>query len=155
VVRYFTELPFPVAQVEGALLRSPKRWIVRLAREAGQRGELLLTEVGFGAPGRRVEKKVLIDVGRPFRRPSKTILPITWRATGPSRLFPEMKADIGIAPLGGNRTQLSFSGRYEPPFGLVGRAVDRALLHRVAEGTAKDFLDRTAEVLESMLSPQA
>ncbi|HEX5903035.1 MAG TPA: hypothetical protein VF028_07985 [Actinomycetota bacterium] len=33
---------------------------------------------------------------------------------------------------------------YEPPLGLVGRAADRALLHRVAEATFKDFLERVA-----------
>ena len=36
------------------------------------------------------------------------------------------------------------SARYVPPFGAVGRALDRALLSRVAEATVKDFLDRVA-----------
>ena len=35
--------------------------------------------------------------------------------------------------------------RYRPPLALVGRALDRALLHRVAEATIKDFVDRVAE----------
>ena len=39
-------------------------------------------------------------------------------------------------------TQLAISARYEPPFGAIGRLVDRAVLHRVAEATLKDFLDR-------------
>jgi hypothetical protein len=30
---------------------------------------------------------------------------------------------------------------------VVGRAIDRALLHRVAEATIKDFLDRVGEAL--------
>jgi hypothetical protein len=29
--------------------------------------------------------------------------------------------------------------------GVIGRALDRALLHRVAEATIKDFLDRVGE----------
>jgi hypothetical protein len=37
------------------------------------------------------------------------------------------------------------SARYVPPFGVVGRAMDRAVLSRVAEATLKDFLDRVAE----------
>ena len=36
------------------------------------------------------------------------------------------------------------SARYVPPLGAVGRAIDRALLFRVAEATIKDFLDRVA-----------
>ena len=38
----------------------------------------------------------------------------------------------------------SMSGRYSPPFGSVGEALDRALLHRVAEATVRDFVERVA-----------
>ena len=44
-------------------------------------------------------------------------------------------------------TQLSISARYVPPLGALGSAIDRALLHRVAEATMKDFLDRVATAL--------
>ena len=39
------------------------------------------------------------------------------------------------------------SARYVPPFGAVGRAIDRAVLSRVAEATLKDFLDRVADTI--------
>ena len=39
------------------------------------------------------------------------------------------------------------SARYVPPFGTVGRVIDRAALSRVAEATLKDFLDRVAEAI--------
>jgi hypothetical protein len=38
--------------------------------------------------------------------------------------------------------------------GLLGRALDRALLHRVAEATAKDFLDRVGEALQVRAVPR-
>jgi hypothetical protein len=151
-VESFIELPFPVRRVEQALLRSPETWVLKLARQAGRRGELLLSEVGFGPPGRGLRKSVLIELARPYRLASKTILPITWTATGPHRLFPEMEADIGVLALDANRTQLSFEGRYRPPLGTVGRSIDRALLHRVAEATARDFMDRLAGALESLIA---
>jgi hypothetical protein len=44
--------------------------------------------------------------------------------------------------VGEQRTRLAISARYRPPLGAVGRAADRVLLHRVAEATVKDFLDR-------------
>jgi hypothetical protein len=56
-----------------------------------------------------------------------------------------MDADLEVAPLGDGLTQLAISARYEPPLGALGRAIDRAVLHRVAEATIKDFLDRVAE----------
>jgi hypothetical protein len=150
-LQYFSELPFAARRVERVLLRSPETWVLKLARQAGRRGELLLSEVGFGPPGRGLRKNVLIDVGRPYRLASKTVLPITWRATAPRRLFPEMEADVGVLALGAGRSQLSFNGRYRPPLGAVGRGIDRALLHRVAEATARDFVNRLARALESLL----
>jgi hypothetical protein len=56
-----------------------------------------------------------------------------------------------VAPIGQNRTQLSVSTRYQPPLGPLGRAIDRTLLHRVAEATIKDFVDRAGEALTSRL----
>ncbi|HZD75078.1 MAG TPA: hypothetical protein VE776_14525, partial [Actinomycetota bacterium] len=46
-----------------------------------------------------------------------------------------------------HRTQLAISGRYDPPLGTVGRTIDRIALHRIAEATIKDFLDRVAATL--------
>ncbi|HEU4355584.1 MAG TPA: hypothetical protein VFT27_08350, partial [Actinomycetota bacterium] len=80
-------------------------------------------------------------------------LPMTWRATGVDGLFPSLEADVEVASLGPSRTQLSISARYRPPMGALGRALDRALLHRVAEATAKDFLDRVAEAVQLRVVP--
>jgi hypothetical protein len=146
-IRYFLDLPVPFEDVEASLLAAPEVWVPRLARDAEDGGERLLAEVGFPVDDHRVGKEVQIEMGAPFRIPSKTILPLTWTATGPERLFPSLDADLEIAPLGRNRTQLSISARYRPPLGAVGRALDRALLHRIAEATLKDFLDRVGEAL--------
>jgi hypothetical protein len=146
-VRYYAELARPFADVEAALLSSPEDWVPGLAAEAETRGEQLLAEVGFGPADRRVEKQVRIELGQSFRLASKTILPMIWRATPAAELFPSLEADLEVAPLGAGRTQLSISARYRPPLGALGRAIDRTLLHRVAEATVKDFLDRAGERL--------
>ena len=143
-VRYFVEIPTPFEAVEPVLFNGPEGWIPGLAQEAGDRGEELLTEVGFGQGGRRVRREVQISVGETMRFPSKTVLPISWRPASGNRLLPALEADLEIAPLGPSRTQLAFSARYDPPLGPIGQAIDRALLHRVAEATVKDFLDHTA-----------
>lgn len=145
--RYYLELALPCRDVEQALLRDPRGWLPGLARDAEARSATLLAEVGFGTDGRRVAKEVRVTVRDPIRVQTKTLLPVSWEATGPRSLFPELEADIEVAPLGEARTQLSVNARYRPPFGVVGRAMDRALLHRVAEATLKDFLDRVAEQL--------
>jgi hypothetical protein len=149
-VRYFLDLPLPFGEVEARLLESPGSWVPGLAREAEDRGERLLAEVGFPVDDEhRFGKEVQIELGAPYRIPSKTLLPLTWRATGAQGLFPLLDADLEVASLGPNRTQLSISARYKPPLGAVGRALDRTLLHRVAEATVKDFVDRVGETLRT------
>lgn len=144
--RYFVELPLPLDEVERALLDRPDVWLPGLAGVADERGEALLADVGFGDPV-RLEKRVELEFGAPIRMPSRTILPLRWRAAGTPGRFPALDADLEIASLAATATQLSISARYVPPMGAVGRALDRALLHRVAEATIKDFLDRLAEAL--------
>jgi hypothetical protein len=145
-IRYFLDLPLSFEEAEERLLASPHAWVPGLARDAEIRGERLMADVGFSIDdGLRVDKAVEIELGWPLRMQGRTVVPITWRATGPQRLFPSLDADLEIAALGASRTQLSFSARYQPPLGAVGKALDRALLHRVAEATIKDFLDRVGE----------
>src|SRR5262249_56931481 len=106
--------------------------------------------VGFGAAV-RVGGKVVVTVGEPARMAFKTLQPISWRPAHTEALLPAMDAEIEMAPMGPTHTQLAMTARYTPPFGLVGRVADRALLHRVAEATVKDFLDRVAARLEERL----
>jgi hypothetical protein len=142
-LRYFLDLDDPFDRVEAALLADPASWVPGMARSAEELGERLLAEVGFAVKGEhRIHREVEISFGDPFRSPTKTRLPMSWTATGAKRLFPSLEADLEVAALGAMRTQVSISARYEPPAGPLGRALDRGLLHRVAEATIRDFLDR-------------
>ena len=76
---------------------------------------------------------------------TKTVIPLRWTATDAPGLFPSLDADLEVAPHGAGSTQLSISARYRPPLGPLGEVIDRAVLHRVAEATVKDFLDRVAD----------
>jgi hypothetical protein len=152
-VRYYVELALPFEEVEKSLMLSARDWVPGLVEGAEAHGEVLLAEVGFGPPGKRIDKQVQIELGEPFRLASKSILPMTWRATGVHALFPSLEADFEVAPLGANQTQLSVSARYDPPLGPVGEVIDRAVLHRIAEATIKDFLERAGEELSALCLP--
>jgi len=152
--RYFVELPIDAGTVERGLVSDPDAWVPALARTASAHGEQLLTEVGFGRE-HRVATEVEISFGEPVRIATKTILPMSWAAAASPRLFPALEADLEVAALGPSRAQLSMSARYAPPFGALGRALDRALLHRVAEATLKDFLDRVGRALVERLEDAA
>jgi hypothetical protein len=154
-IRYYVELAHPRAALEKALLSAPDSLIPSIATFADDRGQHLLVEVGFPVDGRRLSKNVEIDVGKPVASADRTWIPIAWRATGPSGLFPVLDAELEFASLGSELTQLSLSGRYQPPLGLVGRTIDKALLSRVAEATIKDFVDRLARAIEAAVTPAA
>jgi len=149
-IRYFIEIPRPIAQVEAELLDSPGHWATEPARGAEARCRQLLVDVGFGPPGIRLAKRVEIEFGEPIRLPSKVVLPMAWTPAGLEGLFPSLDADIELGELGPGRTQLSISARYTPPLGTLGRVLDRGVMHRVAEATVKDFLDRAAQMLSSI-----
>jgi hypothetical protein len=146
LARYYVELPLAADAVEAALTRSPSQWLPGLAEEANRRGDILLAEVGFGEHG-RIARRVAIELAAPVTMPTKTIVPMRWTPASGTGLFPALDADLEVAPLGPGRTQLAMSARYVPPLGALGRAMDRAVLFRVAEATIKDFLDRVREAV--------
>jgi hypothetical protein len=77
-------------------------------------------------------------------------LALRWEVTGPgSGLFPVLDADLTLSPAPGPGpgSVLELAGVYRPPFGLVGQALDRAVLHRVAETTVRRFLAQVAAQL--------
>jgi hypothetical protein len=145
-LRYYVELDLPAEQVRSALVDSPSSWLPALADGAAERAEPLLAEVGAGPSNLRLSKRVTVRLRQPVQFPSKLSLPMTWEPGG--WLLPKLDAELELGSLGKGRTQLAINGRYEPPLGVVGRTVDRLALHRVAEATIKDFLDRVAAALQ-------
>jgi hypothetical protein len=151
--RYFVEIPLARSDVEAALSEDPRRWLPGLANAAHRRGDRLLADVGFGEV-LRIEREVRVEIGPPSRSSWKTVFPLSWEAADHAGLFPSLDADLEVAPLGPAWTQLAMNARYVPPFRAVGRALDRAILSRVAEATLKDFLDHVAvAVSEPQVEP--
>ncbi len=73
---------------------------------------------------------------------------MTWKASFPERLFPTMEGKVELAPVDGLTTRLTVSGMYQPPLGRVGRQLDQAVMHSVAEATVKELAESIAERLE-------
>ena len=145
-VYYFAQLHQTFEKAEerlSRLLRDLTGW----ADAAYRDGEELRARVGVGGKRPFIAKTVTLDVGRPVRSPNQTTIPLSWKATGASGLFPVMNADLTVARLGPDMAQLGFSGSYQPPGGPVGQAIDEALLHRIAESSVKTFVDRIAEAV--------
>ena len=139
-VQYSTTVPLGLGTVEKVLSRLDTE-MDDLADIAYREGEVLRSRVG---PSSVVAKSVALEVGSPQLQGRGLVYPIHWSAVGAEPLFPEMRADLILTQNGKEETTMTFSGTYAPPLGAVGRALDRALLGRVAEATVRKWVDRLA-----------
>jgi hypothetical protein len=144
--RSFAEITEPFEAVEAALLRSPRTWLPGAngpgTEPSPDSGEI---QVHIGAAG--LTKNVSITLGQPSRRPTKTSIPVSWQATGPSGLFPQLAGILEISRFGPRQTLLALLVEYQPPLGRLGEVLDDALLHRIAWATVSAFGDGVAEAL--------
>lgn len=144
-----TEVDVGFDEVCTAMQRDPRGWLARLAAAAEDDGDRLLVDVGLQVGGHEVSRRAGLEVGEPMTADRVLLLPLRLRVEEHERLFPSLEGSIDAAWLGPGRTHLALTANYEPPFGVVGRAVDRALLHRVAEAVAQRFLEAVGRELEA------
>jgi len=115
------ELPAPVV---AARLRAGGSWLLPHLQQAVAEGEDHCAggSGGIGGPirvrigpGERqwLGKTVAVRLG-PVRSECEQalVIPLTWQATGPSRLFPRLEAELRVVALDQERAELSLSGRY-------------------------------------------
>jgi hypothetical protein len=147
-VYYYLHVDVPFRDVDRRL-RGLLAGLGGMATAAYRDGEALRGRIGVGGSSELlVAKTVRIDVGLPRSSEVEMSVPIAWEATGTPGLFPTMEGDIVISSLGDQLTQLTFRGSYMPPLGQLGRAIDRVLMHHIAEASVKDFVDRIASSLK-------
>jgi hypothetical protein len=149
-IRYFLELPMPRLRVVQALTPDPQAWLPEIAQGATLRADAMLAEAG-AVVGSTVPQRVVLEFGAPSHLRQKTILPMRWLPGADTGPFPALDADVEIAGLGPERTQLAISARLASATSPAEHAIDRGLLFRVAEATLKDFLDQVGdEVMASV-----
>jgi hypothetical protein len=146
-LKSYVEIEAGFEAIQAAMLSDPGQWLDGLAAAAEEEGERLLVEVGLEVVGGRLGRSAELAVGQPQVTAIVASLPVRIRVHGNRRLFPSFYGSVDAAWLGPRRTQLALSLQYEPPLGVLGRAMDRTLLHRVAETVAHDFLKRAAQRL--------
>jgi hypothetical protein len=92
------------------------------------------------------------DAGPAGRTPT-TFLRLRWKAARAAALFPAMEAELLVYPLSRNETQLELHGRYTPPLGAVGSALDSLVGHRIADASVHRFVTEVATLLRTELTP--
>jgi hypothetical protein len=144
----FIDVPLPLAIVRGRFVHGEK-WLTDLAGAAEGDGESVRILIGPTWVGGIMSRKVEVTLGQTRERGEARVMPIEWKAVGLSSALPVLNGDLELAPLGSEHCRLTLAASYLPPFGELGRALDRALLHRVAQSTVRSFLERLASSLEA------
>lgn len=119
------------------------------SEDAFEVGREELVRAGAGA----LSKQVLVQLLRPYEHHGVTVVPLRWVATGSAGvMFPQLDGNLELAPAAApGVSSLVLAGAYRAPLAAVGAALDRVLLHRVAETSVRRFL---AEVIAG-LAPDA
>jgi hypothetical protein len=126
-IRSYDYVNHPYERVRDALSEDALVVFQAATKAAAFRARSVASELRVEIGGIAVEAEIRISVRKIEERTAgvpATRIQLEWEAETMPRLFPLMKADLSIYPLTATETQLDFSGIYEPPFGVLGKAVD-------------------------------
>lgn len=145
----------PLAPVLSALKRGASGIFSRATNGAAEREHALGVQLRVKIGPLDVATDVHVEVG-PVEEPNAsdpevTVFPLTWSSASSPSLFPHMQAKLRVYPLSSSETQLELDGTYDPPFGLLGEAIDSVAGHRIAEACVLHFVQDVAAQLRTEL----
>jgi hypothetical protein len=157
-IRSFDYVNHPYPRVRAALTADAARIFQGATRAAASRAESIAAELRVTIAGLDVGTGIALSIGKVTETPGgpgaapTTRIPISWEAASHPRLFPLMNAELSVYPLTTTETQLDFLGRYDPPLGIVGGAIDALVMHRIADACVHRFVTDVAGYLRSELA---
>jgi len=157
-IRSYDYVNRPYAQVRERLVPDPTAVFRAATRAAADRARSVAAELRVKIAGMDVGAEIVFTIGEmveeaggpftggPFGGP-RTRIPVSWEAAAHPQWFPLMDGELSVYALTSTETQLDFLGRYDPPMGLVGDAVDALVGHRIAEASVHRFIGDVARYL--------
>jgi hypothetical protein len=143
-VRTFLPVPGDPNALASAFGGDPLRWLPQARREGAGRFAMVVRAGAMTRP-------VRVKLGQPWRAGSTQWRSVTWDPVGEvgepapvERFLPSFDGELGLHLQRPGQVTLILDGRYRPPGGALGAAIDTALLHRVARGTTERFLEDVA-----------
>jgi hypothetical protein len=135
----------PYEKVRDALRRDAAGIFQRATAAAASRATEVVATLRVAVGALEVGADVRIEVRAINEKVSAlgdrtTDVEITWTAARAAALFPSMAATLSVYPLSAQETQIALHGRYRPPLGVVGDALDALAGHRVAEASVLHFV---------------
>jgi hypothetical protein len=151
-IRAFDYVNQPYAAVRDLLTQDASTIFRTATKVAEARTDEIVASLSVDLQGIEVSKDVTIRINKihedPGARATKvTHVELEWQAKDAPGLFPVMKADLKVYPLSSTETQIDLTGPYEPPMGALGKVLDAAVGHRIAEASVHRFVSAVAERL--------
>jgi hypothetical protein len=139
----------PYDKVRAALERDAVGIFQRATSSATSRAEAVAATLRVGVGALEIGTDIKIEVRAVNEKVSalgdrKTEIEIAWKAVSAAGLFPSMEATLSVYPLSAQETQIDLHGRYRPPLGVVGNALDAVVGHRVAQASVLRFVQDVA-----------
>lgn len=142
-LRSFLPLDAPASTVVQAFQGDPSSWLPDARRIGPDRWRL---EVGPG-----MQRPVEVTIGAPWHVGRTWWRSWSWHplpdASDPlpiERLLPDLDAELGVSVQDDRRLTLVLDGRYRPPGGVLGDALDAVALGRLARRTVERLLHDVA-----------
>jgi len=160
-IRCYDYVNHPYEQVRDELTKRAVTVFHEATKLATSRAGAVASELRVKLGGIEIGADIAISVKEVKERPAEvtstpaTRLQLEWEAASSPRLFPFMRAELYVYPLTATETQLDFSGRYEPPLGVLGGAMNAVVGHRIAEASVHRFLAEVARHLKKTLSERS
>jgi hypothetical protein len=158
-LRCYDYVNHPYARVRDALRDQLGAIFERATKGAAGRAEALAASLKVDVGPLEIGTDIAIElVGMeereegPIGRTPTTFIRLRWKAARAAALFPSMDAEIIVYPLSRGETQLELHGRYSPPMGAVGSALDSLVGHRIADASVHRFITDVAGFLRRELA---
>ena len=157
-IRCFDYVNHPYPRVREALTRNAPAVFQKATKVAETRAGDVASELRVQVGSLEIGTDIAISVQSVEEVPgqrswdSVTKLHLEWQSAKAPGWFPLMQAELSLYPLTTTETQLDFFGRYEPPLGVLGSAIDAAVGHRIAEAAVHRFVGDVAEYLRKTLA---
>jgi hypothetical protein len=152
-IRSYDYVNHPYAAVRDALVKDPAGMLRAATNAAAARARDIAAELHVNIGPLDIGAQIAVTVGKISEQShagpmsQMTRIPIEWSAAQRAALFPIMNAELSVYPLTATETQLDFLGRYEPPLGIVGGALDALAGHRIAQASVHRLVADLASYL--------
>lgn len=157
-IRSYDYVNHPYARVRDALVADPAGIFRAATRAAAGRASAVAAELRVTVGGLDVAAEIAVTIGAIEDQPTGPVggpltrIDLSWEAARHPQWFPLMSGALAVYPLTATETQLDFLGRYDPPLGLVGSAVDALAGHRIAEASVHRFIGDVARYLRGAIA---